>query len=46
MMQTTPTGQTRIVARFGRDNDRQHPWRGSEWHTARWSDCDVNARGL
>jgi len=46
MLQTTQAGQTRILIRFGRDHDRQNPWRGSERHTGRWTDCDINARGL
>lgn len=50
IMQTTQTGLTRILARFGRNNDRkddrQNPQHGNDWRKGHWYDCDVSSRGL
>ncbi len=46
MMQTTQTGLTRILARFGRGNDRQNPGQGNDRRITHWYDCDVSSRGL
>jgi hypothetical protein len=40
------TPQTRVLARFGRNNDRQIPWRAGNRNDSHGYACDANARGL
>ncbi len=46
-IQTTHTGFTRFLSRFGRsiDIDRRDTLHRTEWRPSRWPDTDVSTRG-